>query len=394
MERLEDLNQDKGSAQIGGRRNVALDILRGITITVMIIVNAIPDFEVTPAIMLHAPWEGITIPDLAFPGFVFCMGASAAFTIERRANESWVGKVLKRTVLLFALGMVLNSMSAVFALLLMDGYTLSMFCDSVFVHGRILGVLQRLAITYMFGMGIALLIRSKAGVLIAAACLLLFSSAGFHLYSPDAPFDKTHNVSLAVDYVVPGVNHIYQGYGFPFDPEGLYGIFASVASMLLGVWAGRMMQEVGSEGSKAGILLGGGIATVLCGLLWGCFDLIGKPLWTAPFALLNAGGDMIVLAFLVWLMGVAPNFQYFLRPFYALGRNPLFFYLASETALIILCTIVVSPDGVSVYYWLWENITRGIVSVPFSSVLHAVLWCLMWWPVAEFMYRRNIIIRL
>ncbi len=377
-----------------GKRNIALDMLRGITITIMIIVNAIPDFEVTPAIMLHAPWEGITIPDLAFPGFVFCMGASAAFTIERRAKGLLAGKILKRTIVLFALGILLNSMSAVFALLLREGYTLSMLYDDVFTHGRVLGVLQRLALIYMFGMGIAMFLRSKAGVLTAAVCLLLLSSAGFHIYSPEAPFDKLHNISLAVDYVIPGADHIYQGYGFPFEPEGLYGIFASAASMLLGVWAGRILQSGGSEGSNAGVILAGGIATVLLGLLWSCFDLIGKPLWTAPFALLNAGGDMVVLAFLVWLMRQVPSVQYFMRPFHALGRNPLFFYLASETALIILWTIVMPPDGINAYSWLWENTTKGIISVPFSSVLHAILWGLMWWPVAEFMYRKNIVIRL
>lgn len=386
------MNSGKGSAVTGGKRNAALDVLRGITIAIMITVNSVPDFEITPAIMLHAPWAGITIPDLAFPGFVFCMGVSAAFTIERRANEAWAGKILKRTILLFALGILLNSMASIFALMLSDEYTIAMFYDSVFLHGRIPGVLQRLALTYAIGMGIALCVREKAGTLVAAACLLLISSAGYHIYSPEAPFDQMRNISLAVDIVFPGVEHIYQGYGFPFDPEGLYGTIASTASMLLGVWAGRIMQA--GEGSRARFLLAGGIAAFLCGVLWSSFDLIGKPLWTAPFALLNAGGDMIVLALLVRLMREVSGDEYPLRPFCVMGRNPLFLYIASETVLMLLYSIEVSTDGINAYTWIWAHTTMGVVSMPISSVLHAVLWSFLWWPVAELLYRRNIVIRL
>ncbi len=389
---MKDKNQM--DRRVSGNRSIALDLLRGITIAIMITVNAIPDFEVTPAIMKHAPWEGITIPDLAFPGFVFCMGVSAAFTINRRPNESWVGKILKRTILLFLLGMLLNSLSSVFALMFSAEYTCAMFYNDVFVHGRILGVLQRLALTYAIGMCIALCFRKGAGILIIAGILLLVSSMGYHIYCPEAPFDKMNNISVAVDYIVPGQNHIYQDYGIPFDPEGLYGTIASTASMLLGIWAGRVMQNIRQEKLRVRTLFGGGIAILLCGGLWSAFDLVGKPLWTAPFALFNAGGDMIVLALLVWMTGELPKTGAILRPFYALGRNPLFFYLASEVALNLLWTITVSPDGTPAYTWLWMNTTMGLISIPFSAVLHMILWCIIWWPVAEFMCRRNIIIKL
>ena len=374
-------------------RDPSLDILRGMAVAIMILVDAVPDSAVTPSLLQHSPWEGITVADLAFPGFVFTMGASAAFSV-RRPYADWTGKILRRTLLLFAIGLLINTVPELFHWILSEEGSAAMFYDRAVIHGRIPGILQRLALTYAFGMILILWLKEDLRLISCALCLLVLSSLGFHLYAPDAPFDKMHNISQAVDLILPGENHVYPYYGLPFDPEGLYGTLASTASMLFGVLAGRVLADSSFSSHKVRLLLLGGAALFLLGLLWSRIDLIGKPLWTAPFALLNAGGAMLMLAFLVWTRKIFPKAENLLHPFYAFGRNPLFFFLISNVALIFLFTLRIPSEDINAYQWLWLHTTRGIISLPFSAALHMFLWCLLWVPLAEFLCRKNIIIKL
>ena len=118
-------------------RNFELDILRGLSIALMIIVDAPPDaiYET----LQHSAWEGMTLADTIFPAFVFAMGTSAAFATARRQPS--LIKIFRRAGLLFAVGFLLN--------------VLIFFCFDT-EHIRIFGVLQRLALVYFFGMLILL----------------------------------------------------------------------------------------------------------------------------------------------------------------------------------------------------------------------------------------------
>ena len=370
-----------------------MDILRGLSVAIMMIVDAVPDFDAAPALFLHSPWEGITIADLAFPGFVFAMGASAAFSLERDPRKNPVRKILLRTLLLFLLGLLFNIIPGIFSWLLIKDYTSAMFYDQMIVHGRLFGILQRLALTYAFGMLLALRLKKPLRLALAALLLLSVSSLGYHLFSPEAPFDKMRNLSQSIDLLFPGAAHVGQFYGFPFDPEGLYGTIASAASMLFGLLAGRMLLAGGSLRKKAFLPAVGGAFLLLSGWLWNSIDSISKPLWTAPYALLNAGGDLLVLALLSWLLTVAPKTEGALRPFYAFGRNPLFFFLISNFSLIFLSTLPLS-EHTPAYLWLWQHFAAGSANPALCAVLWCLLWCLLWYPLAEFFCRRNIIMKL
>ena len=209
------------------QRIYSLDVLRGLAIFIMILVDAPPDLQKIYPILVHAQWEGLTLADLAFPGFVFTMGMSAAVSMARRDPST--KKILKRAAILFALGIFFNTMPYLWALLLWDNFTGAAFFDSAIVHLRVFGILQRLALTYLIAMLLIRAIRSDAGIFCAAFVLLILSSAGFHIYASDNPFADGNNISQAVDFIFPGVNHICEP---THDPEGFYGTFASVASML------------------------------------------------------------------------------------------------------------------------------------------------------------------
>jgi predicted acyltransferase len=259
---------------------------------------------------------------------------------------------------------------------------------------RVFGVLQRLALTYALGMVLAKMAKTESRVFVFAALLLLISSAGYHTYAPASPFDKAENISRAVDLIVPGAAHVSQYYGLPFDPEGLYGTMSSAASMLFGLLAGHVLKEHSGEWEKGMLLAFGGAALIGAGWFWSDYDIVGKPLWTSPYALMNAGGDMLLLTVLGLLFFIAPFIGFLFRPFCAFGRNPLFFFVATNLGLNVLWSLTAPAADVPLYVWIWSRTVMGMGGMEFSAALYAVLWCALWWPLAEWMYRRGIVVKL
>jgi len=347
------------------KRIFELDILRGLTIALMIIVDAPPD--VMYETLQHAAWQGINLADTIFPAFVFAMGMAAAVSTSRRQPS--LKKIFIRAGLLFFVGFLLN--------------VLIYFCFE-WANLRLFGVLQRLAITYIFGMIIFLKLKNAAQISLAAILLLLVSSLGFHIYAPENPFDEMHNISGAVDKIFPGVNHIYT---LTHDPEGLYGTFASVASMLFGILAGKFLLK--NEVWEI-ILYGAGI--LILGYGWSFFDIAAKKIWTAPFALLNAGGDMIFFAALVILFKILPRLRKIFRPLESLGKNPFFFFVAANVSVILLNAIKIFDTPLWIF--IYQKTFQGFISAEFGTLTFCVAWCLIWLIPAEIFNRRGIILKI
>lgn len=377
------------------KRIWSLDVLRGIAIAIMLFLDAPPDNIYS--ILQHAPWEGLTVPDVALPMFAFAMGAGAAISMSRR--EPSTKRILKRAALMFAVGLFLGFLPKILALLFHDDYSSLMwltatgyvpenFFDAVVVHGRLFGVIQRLAVIYALGILIARAVRNDVGILIAAFALLIVSSAGYHIYAPDNPFDMTRNISGAVDLIFPGANHIYTP---TYDPEGLYGSIAGTASVLFGFLAGRVLIDNAANREKILIFGAAGAILLIAGGLWSMFDIVAKNLWTTPYTLINAGGDFLLLALFTKLFDASKSAKKFLQPLAALGTNPLFFFVANQVVIIFL--FMLPADG-CVYDWLYEHTTQGLISTEFGASLFCAIWCLLWLPIAEIFYRMKIIIKL
>lgn len=377
------------------KRIWSLDVLRGIAIAIMLFLDAPPD-EIY-SILEHAPWEGLTVPDVALPMFAFAMGAGAAISMARR--EPSTRRILKRAAFMFAIGLFLGFLPKVLALLFHDDYTILMwltaqgyvpenFFDAVIVHGRLFGVIQRLAVIYALGILLARAIRNEIGILIAAFVLLIVSSAGYHVYAPDNPFDEAHNISGAVDLIFPGANHIYTP---NFDPEGLYGSIAGTASVLFGFLAGKILIDNAANREKIFIFGAAGAILLIAGGVWSSFDIVSKNLWSTPYTLINAGGDFLLLALFTKLFDSSTSAKKFLQPFAALGINPLFFFVANQIVIILLFML---PAEGCVYDWLYQHTTQGLISTEFGATLFCAIWCLLWLPIAEIFYRMKIIIKI
>ena len=363
------------------QRIYSLDVLRGLAIFIMILVDAPPDLQKIYPILVHAQWEGLTLADLAFPGFVFTMGMSAAVSMARRDPST--KKILKRAAILFALGIFFNTMPYLWALLLWDNFTGAAFVDTAINHLRVFGILQRLALTYLFAMLLIKFLRKDAAILIAALAILILSSAGFHLYAPDAPFAQEHNISRAVDYILPGVNHICEP---THDPEGFYGTFASVASMLFGFLAGRILIDRANRRDKIFLLCAAGVIFLIAGGIWSQFDIIAKRLWTAPFALITTAIEIFFLLAITYLP------KKFLQPLCAIGMNPLFFFLLSN--IVLLFFKIWQINGAGVYFLVYEKFFEHIISPEFGSTILCLLWTLSWLPLAKILYRLKVVIKI
>ena len=307
------------------KRNFVLDVFRGLAVVLMIVVDAVPDFRAVYPTLTHAPWEGINAADLAFPGFVFAMGASAVFSWSSRIRTAWpefLWALFVRVGGLFLVGLLLNIVFDVLPMLLQREFDGGGLLRGLSEHVRIFGVLQRLALTYALGMILAKMAKTEERVFVFAALLLLGSSAGYHIYASAAPFALQDNISRAVDLVVPGAAHISQTYGLPFDPEGLYGTMSSAASMLFGLLAGHVLKEHSGEWKKGMLLAFGGAVLIGAGWFWSNYDIVGKPLWTSPFALLNAGADMLLLAALGWIFFLLPFTSFLEASCISVGKIP------------------------------------------------------------------------
>lgn len=368
------------------KRIYALDVLRGLAIFIMVFVDAPP--SIAYPIFIHAPWEGLTFADFAFPGFVFTMGLSAAVSMSKHKPST--KKILKRAALLFAIGILFNTLPFVFAWLIRNDFTSALFYERAIEHLRVFGILQRLALTYALGMLIVQMIRNDFGIICAAFSLLIVSSIGFHVYAPDNPFNQAHNLSRAVDYIFPGVNHIYEP---THDPEGLYGTIASAASFLIGFFGGRVViKNNSSTREKVMRLLTAAVILLIAGSLWSIFDIIAKKLWTAPFALITSGVEALLLAMLINLFDKVPSYKRFFQPLCAVGMNPLFFFLLTNIALMLLYTIPV--EGTSLYIWIFQSTFSHLINPQFGSMIFCLLWCSIWLPIAELLCRMKVTIKI
>lgn len=369
------------------KRIYSLDVLRGVAIAIMLFLDGPPDKIFS--ILEHPQWAGLTIPDVALPMFAFAMGAGAAISMSKR--EPSTKRILKRAAFMFAIGVLLEMQPLLLLWIFSDEFTAADFLERAIIHGRLFGIIQRLAITYALGIFIARAIKNNREILIAAVVLLIVSSAGYHIYAPDNPFDEAYNISQAVDYIFPGANHIYRP---THDPEGLYGAIAGTASVLFGFLAGRIFVDNSTPREKIFIFCAAGIALLIAGGMWSVFDIISKKLWTTPYALINAGLDFMLLALFMKIFDALPNSKKFSQPFGALGTNPLFFFVANNALLTFLYVL---PDGKSfggVYMQLYQYTTQGLISTEFGATLFCAIWALLWLPLAEFFYLRDIIIKI
>jgi predicted acyltransferase len=363
-------------------RLVSLDIFRGLTIAFMIIVNTPGSWEYVYSPLRHAKWHGCTPTDLVFPFFLFIVGVSTYYSLKKYGNEingTSIFRILRRVLTIFAIGLFLN----IFPYFGRDYTTL-----------RIMGVLQRIALAYGIGAVICLTVRRDYLWIVVAVLLLLYWGLLAFLGGAD-PYSLETNFAINADVTILGKNHLYKGFGIPFDPEGLLSTIPSVCTVIIGYFIGEMIAKKSASGKTVLKLFLLSVAAIGIGYLWNMFFPINKPLWTSSYVLYTAGLAMGVLAF-IYLIADVLKFQKWATFFIVFGTNALFTYFLAGiwTKLMLFIKIPSANDKISLYGWIYEKACVPIAGNLNGSLMFAVIQVLLLWGVALILYRKKIMIRL
>jgi len=366
-------------------RFLSLDVFRGLTVCLMIVVNtAGPGAEPYPW-LVHAKWFGFTAADAVFPSFLFAVGCSMSFAFSRPiASVPFAVKVLRRAALIFLLGFLMYWYPFVHKV---DGvWTLASFS-----HTRVMGVLQRIALCYALAAFAVRYLSPIKLVIVSAVALLGYWAILMGLGDPAAPLSKLGNAGTHLDIAVLGKNHLYRKDG-GFDPEGLLGTLPATVNVLAGFLAARFLKEAGDQRRAIIRMALAGVVLVLLALVWGLAFPIAKKLWTSSFVLLTVGIDLLVLATLTALLERRPP-NPATRFFQVFGLNPLVIYLFSELFVITLRQFEAAP-GVDPYEWVGKAVFQAAMPGALGSLACAIVYMLVCWMLGYVMDRRNIVVKL
>lgn len=358
--------------------------MRGLTLALMIVVNMSISETQSYAPLLHATWHGLTLTDLVFPSFLFVVGTAMAFTLDRyetRGTAAFLGKVLRRTALIFLCGYLLYW----FPFFRFDpagGLALRPLAET-----RIPGVLQRIALCY----GAAALIVHAGGVRAAAAFSVVALAGYGALLAGFGDLTLQGNAALKFDLWLLGAGHLYKGEGIPFDPEGVLGTLPAIVNVLAGWLAGQWVRRHGANWETVGRLMFAGTAAVAVAWFWSALLPFNKKLWTSSYALVTCGVATVLLAVLVqrFHLSAAPRWGWFFEIF---GRNTLFLYLVAELAMAVLWLTQVGTQ--STMQWLYETVFRSWLPDKAAALLFALLFMLACWGVGWVMDRKRLYIKL
>ena len=379
-------------------RLLSLDILRGITIAGMIMVNNPGSWSNVYAPLRHAHWHGLTPTDLVFPFFMFIMGVSTylslrKFNFEPSKNATW--KIARRTLLIFVIGVALGWFGQL-TRGVASGESLAV-AASHFETLRILGVLQRLALAYGLAAMTAVLVKGRLlpwliGILLFGYYLILRLGNGFEM--------SEENIIAVVDRALWGTAHMYkdttpEGVRIALDPEGLLSTIPSIAHVLIGFVFGKLIVENKENHKRVEKLLIWGTLLAFSGLLlqYGC--PINKKIWSPTFVLTTTGFAAQLLGLLIWIIDIHKKKRWS-RFFHAFGVNPLIIYLFAGVMASLVSNIRFGwqEETISVKGFAYQVLLRPWAGDYFGSLLYALLFVTLCWLFGYILYKNKIYIKL
>ena len=391
-------------------RILAIDILRGITIAGMILVNNPGNWGRIFAPFEHAEWNGMTPTDLVFPFFMFVMGMCIYIAMKKfdfACNKSTVYKITKRMVLIYLVGLGIGWF-AKFCFRWASPLEEASFGEQLwymvwsFDSIRLTGVLARLALCYGITALLAVTIKHKnlpyiIVTLLVGYFIILMAGNGF-------AYDETNILSIA-DRAVLTDAHMYHDNGI--DPEGLLSTLPSIAHTLLGFMVGSLLFKTTDEHSehtdvRTGIILSKVVPLFVVGtilifsgflLSYGC--PLNKKVWSPTYVLVTCGLASTLLALLIWLIDVK-GYRRWSKFFEVFGVNPLFLFVLSDLFAIVFGAFRFTVNGTqtSIIGFMYNQVLSPIFGEYGGSLAYAVLFLLLNWCIGYQLYKRKIYIKL
>jgi predicted acyltransferase len=396
------------------QRYYSLDVFRGATVCLMILVNNPGSWGHIYSPLAHAPWHGLTPTDLVFPFFLFAVGNAMAFVMPRlqaAGDATFWKKVVKRSLLIFAIGLFLNWWP--FARwqggeLVANGWTW-VNAEGQVVGVRILGVLQRIALAYFFASVIVYYLKTRGAFLAGLIILLLYWLLTYTLGDAADPYSLQGYFGTAVDLALLGEPHLYRGEGVPFDPEGLNSTLPAIVQVIFGYLVGdyilkqtkraaatRYADAVQTVHPLYRILTGlfiAAMAFLLAGYIWSLSLPVNKKIWTSSYVMVTTGMATAILATLVYFIELNGVRSWWTRFFDVFGKNALFVFALSaflpKGLRLLRIPNGVNAKGEAVYTnpwnFMYDNVYKFVPGDPkIGSLLFALtviffMWAVCWW---------------
>ncbi len=355
------------------QRLLSIDILRGLTIIMMIVVNSPGTWDYVAAPLRHSVWNGLTLADVIFPCFLFIMGITTYISLHKHHRAcSWplLGKILRRAAVLFALGLLINWTAAG----LPDLHLL-----------RVPGVLQRFAICYLVVALLALAVSVRrmcciAVVLLAGYAVLLIAGNGYEY--------GEGSVLAAVDSTCLGSHMMCDG---GIDPEGILSTIPSIAHTIIGYCMGAVLLARRRPIDTAVEVAQWAVLLLFAGLLADAALPMNKRLWSPSFVAVTCGLSSLALLLLMIIVDVKQR-RLPVRMLLAFGINPLVCYMLGELLYIALNTVLVAGEPLQTYYYGVFVAVAG--NNAWASFLAAVGVAAAVGGVAWMLYARKIIVKI
>ncbi|NMA75162.1 MAG: DUF1624 domain-containing protein [Bacteroidales bacterium] len=354
------------------KRLVSLDVLRGITVAGMILVNnSGGDFTYEP--LKHSVWNGMTPCDLVFPFFLFIMGISTYISLNKfnfKLSKDVVLKVLKRTLIMLCIGWGINW----FAHLCNGDFF-------PFATLRLTGVMTRIALCYGVVSLMALLINHKhlikLSILILAGYILILVLGNGYAY------DESNLLGI-IDRTLLGPQHLYQK--SIIDPEGVTSTLAAIVHTLIGFYCGNIIMRTKEVDQKVLKLFLVGFILIMLGWLFSYALPLNKRIWSPTFLCVTCGSASSLLALLMYFIDVKKKDRW-TRVFLVFGMNPLFLYVFSE-----ILAIIFSASGINKI--AYESIHVVIADPYIASVTYALLYTLLFGVLGYVLFQKKIYIKI
>jgi predicted acyltransferase len=380
------------------QRYYSLDVFRGATVALMILVNNPGSWGHIFSPLQHANWHGCTPTDLVFPFFLFAVGNAMSFVMPKLSlgsNADFWKKVIKRTTLIFLIGLFLN-WSPFFK------WSDNQLIFKTWENIRILGVLQRIALCYFFASIIIYYGKSRISLFVGMMILVIYWILNILLGAPGNPYSLSGYFGNSIDQLILGVSHIYKGEGVPFDPEGLISTLPAIVQVILGFLVGEYIQAKGKNFEMLSQLLLTGVVLVLAGYIWDFSFPINKKIWTSSYVLYTSGLAMITLGMFIYLLEFKEAKGKWSQFFDVFGKNPLFIFVLSgflpRVLALLRWTDHINDKGEHVYTsalpWFYENVCKNINNdLRVGSFVYALCFIAFMFSLAYLLDKKKIYIK-
>jgi predicted acyltransferase len=422
-------------------RVLSIDVLRGLTIALMILVNDPGDWSHTYAQLDHAKWNGFTLTDLVFPNFLFLVGASIILSLHSRiargdSKKTLALHILRRSAIIFALDLFFG-----------------LYPHFRYTHLRLYGVLTRIALCYLCA-GLICLITQRAGRLLTICAALLVGYWALMRFVPvpgcgipthDIPLlDPDCNLAAWLDRhiidLLQRTIHTGRLYEHTRDPEGLLSTLPAIATTLLGsvtaLWLRRVVirtlvlpppthtapdvchserseepphfarraTEITPAQCTIGLIVSG-ILSLAAGLLWNLWFPINKNLWTSSYVLFSAGWALLLLAAFYWLLDIrhfneTKAGKWITLPWLVFGSNAIVVFCVSvfivENMIWIKIPHSIGPNGnpMTAWYWTYYNLFAFNGSTNNTSLAFALAFVAICFLPNWLLWRKRIFIKI